>query len=231
MRLRFRTPSRTLAVALVLLLGVAASTAQTRKPPKTDVKDPPGTEVYMAQFRLLFDKLDLDKDNYLDKEELAKGFRGPSAKPYDYAAPKSDTEKDKDKSTTEKPDPDKKDSDSTRDKPADKADYSKYPDYSFLIQLDTDKDQKISYDEFMSWAREYSVQLREQAEVQQKLLQAQVNLSKYTNKPNGLEYKRYQSEYKHHQEQLQKIENKIKAYERHLAHQQHIKVPTPVKPK
>ena len=64
-------------LVLVLVLGLAAGDSGTRKP------DPPGTGRYLTQFRNLFDKWDADKDGVLDKEELAKAFRGPDAKPSD----------------------------------------------------------------------------------------------------------------------------------------------------
>jgi len=212
---------RTVALALTLLVGATAANAQSKKGPKTDtIKDPPGTELYMGQFRLLFDKLDENKDNYLDKEELAKGFRGPSAKPYDAGAtttsPGDSDKKDPDKTEPDKKDTDKKDSDK-------KPDYSKYPDYNFLIQLDTDKDEKISYDEFMTWARDYSIQLKEQADTQQKLVQSQLNLNKY--KKNSPEYRKAEAELRHQQDQLNKLKHKLESYEKHLAHQHHIKAP------
>jgi hypothetical protein len=216
MRPRFCTVPKLLAATLALLAGVAVS-AQ----PKTTVKDPPGTGIYMDQFRLLFDRWDLNGDGYLDKEELAKAFRGPNAKPYDYVAPSKDSsEKDKSPGTTDpdKTDPAKKDSESTKDpKDAKKPDYSKYPDYVFLVALDVDKDEKISYDEFMHWAADYSIQLKQQADIARELLKAQADLQRYANKVNSADYRRALSALQHHQAQANKAAAALARYEQKLA--------------
>ena len=85
----------------VLATLVAAAPAAPRKS-----ADPPGTFSIMARYRLWFATTDANSDNYLDKEELAKVFRGPNAKPYDYVPPPKEKKED-DK------DPSKKDSEKT----------------------------------------------------------------------------------------------------------------------
>jgi hypothetical protein len=225
MRPRFWTAPKLLAATLVLLTGVAVSAQPPSNPKRTTVKDPPGTGMYMDQFRLLFDKWDLNGDGYLDKDELAKAFRGPNAKPFDFVAPSKDgSEKDKsmlDKSEPDKTDPAKKDSESTKDpKDTKKPDYSKYPDYVFLTALDVDKDEKVSYDEFMHWAADYSTQLKQQADIARDLLKAQAELQKYVNKVNSADYRRALSALQHHQAQAQKAAAALARYEQKLAQKQ-----------
>src|SRR5262249_15995083 len=141
--------------------------------------DPPGTAGIMARYRLWFATVDLNKDGYLDKEELAKAFRGPNAKPYDYVPPpKEKREEEKDKAN-------KSDSESTAEKekkyetvkPDRKKDYSRFPDYRFLVQLDTDNDGQVSKEEFDAWARDAAVQLKAQLDLQQQLLKLQMQLA------------------------------------------------------
>jgi hypothetical protein len=90
-------------------------------------KDPAGTTLIMGQLRLLFDRWDKNKDGYLDPGELAKAFRGASARPHN----------------------------GDGNVPSDKL-AAKYPDYQFLIQLDQNHDGKISLVEFEDWARSYA---------------------------------------------------------------------------
>jgi hypothetical protein len=188
--------------------------SDTPDTPKKDKEppDPPGTSLYMGYFRSLFDLWDLDKDGYLDKEELAKAFRGADAKPYDYKKPAKDdkTGSDPAKDDAKKDDPKKDDSksdDPKKDdkKPEKKPDYSKYPDYNFLVMLDQDGDEKISRKEFLSWARDLSVQLKQQADAQNKLAQTQQKLANA--KPGSKAYKRLQNELKKEESALQRLVN------------------------
>lgn len=94
-------------------------------------KDPAGTTLIMGQLRLLFDRWDKNRDGYLDPAELAKAFRGASARPH-YG-----------------------DGNVPSDKLA-----AKYPDYQFLIQLDQNHDGRISLFEFEDWARSYAKQMK-----------------------------------------------------------------------
>ncbi len=145
---------RALAVAGLLTFLVTAVAVADPK------KDPPGTSVLMGQLRATFAAWDLNSDGYLDKAELAKAFRGSDAKPYDYkpASKNGDASKDTSSCTT-------------------KPDYSSYPDYNFLVALDSDKDEKISKDEFESWARTYAVSLKQQLDALQRIATAETKLA------------------------------------------------------
>src|SRR5262249_46784364 len=160
----------------------------------------PGTALIMGQLRAVFAAWDLDKDGYLDKEELAKAFRGPNAKPYDYKAPSKDDDKDKDA-----------DKDSKKD--AKKPDYSAYPDYQFLVQLDVDGDEKISRDEFENWARDYAVQLKKIADTQVLVAQAEAKLLGNLSKQ---ERKQVMAELKRQKAALAKLTKAVKSYDKQL---------------
>jgi Ca2+-binding EF-hand superfamily protein len=164
---------RHLCSVLALGLLVAAVPAA----PRNKTSDPPGTTAIMARYRLWFATTDANSDGYLDKEELAKVFRGLNARPYDYVPPPK--EKKEEEKKADKPDSEgliEKDKKSETVKPDAKKDYSRYPDYRFLIQLDTDHDGQISRDEFETWAREAAVQLKAQIDLQEKLLKLQMQL-------------------------------------------------------
>ena len=110
-------------VCLILAVPVIAP-GRADADDKASRKDPAGSSYVMGQLRLLFDSWDLNRDDFLDRAELAKAFRGPGAHPY------------------------------TGQAPAVKVGL-KYPDYQFLIQVDQNRDGKISRTEFEDWARGY----------------------------------------------------------------------------
>jgi hypothetical protein len=200
---------RGLSACLALFLAAAVVAADDKPTSKTSDKeppDPPGTTLTMNQFRLLFDSWDLNGDGYLDKSELAKAFRGPTARPFDYKPPGKDTKKDD-------PKPDDSGKDSTTKKPS----YSKYPDYNFLIQLDQDNDEQISRREFMDWARDTSVQLKQQAELQKKLADLQLKLAKAT--AGTKQYNRLQAQLNKEQAALNKLNSQMKAFDSKLMQQ------------
>src|SRR5262249_23711411 len=154
-----RSRSRSLFAVVTMGLFLAASSWAEEKKSSTVRKDRAGTSVYMGQLRALFAAWDLNNDEYLDKEELAKAFRGAKAKPYD-AEPQPPAEKDDDAA-------------SAKGAPAKKSKYDRFPDYQFLIKLDQDGDKKISRSEFQDWARDYAVQLKKLAELQDRIAAAE----------------------------------------------------------
>lgn len=102
-----------------------------------------------AQLRQQFERWDKNKDLSLDREELAKAFRGPSAKPA--------------------PEPKKTDEDKPGlEKPEAKQD-ARYPELAYLNTLDEDNDGKISLGEFEKLGKLYEEQFKKIEEFREKV--------------------------------------------------------------
>jgi Ca2+-binding EF-hand superfamily protein len=173
-----------LALGLVALLAASA--------PGAEKPDPPGTGALMGQLRVLFRTWDLNKDGQLDKDELARAFRGADARASDYLL---DLKALKEKKNSKR---------------ARQTFFTNYPDYHFLLEVDQDGDDKISRGEFMIWARDYVVDLKKQLETEQRVLQAEAKMEQ------GLadkELKLLQEELKLDKEALKTWEKEMKAYE------------------
>jgi hypothetical protein len=183
-----------LGLLALLLVSLLTSPTLADDPPKKP--DPPGTGPYMTQLRAWFKAADLDSDGYLDKAELAKAFRGADAKPFDF-------KKDADKKD------DAKEKDSSDSKKADKPDYSNYPDYQFLKLVDKDLDEKVSKDEFETWAREYAVELKKQDDQLKRVLLAEQRLANATSKK---EIQQLERELKSERDALNRLNQDEKAY-------------------
>jgi hypothetical protein len=202
--------------ALALGLGLTVPLAADAQ---TKTVDPPGTSGIMAQYRSWFAAADANKDGMLDKEELAKAFRGPFAKPFDYVPPpKTAKDKDeKDKSEKDKSEKDKseKDKSASAEKPARKPDYSRYPDYNFLVQLDVNSDEMVSREEFDNWARDLAVQIKNQLEAQLRLQQLQAQLMA-PGKLKPSEKKKLEAELKKERDQITRLQEKMHKLEKHI---------------
>src|SRR5437660_1271271 len=179
-----------------LLIGLIATTASlsvvASEKPKTR-RDPAGASVLMGKFRSLFDAWDLNKDGFLDKEELAKAFRGSNAKPYV-----------KSPGTIE----------SVR------AIARKFPDHDFLVQLDQDGDGKISRTEFMDWARSYVKDMNKVHDGQQSVSQKEKRLKDTL---PADEKKKLTEELKQERKALTDMQKQMKHLQTIERHIQHIK--------
>lgn len=141
-----------------IILFVLASLPLAAAPPKNSQVE--------AQLRKLFDRWDLNHDGFLDKDELAKHFRGSSAKP-----PEGNMYDDKGNLTSLFYQAKKK-----------------YPDLIFLWSLDKDMDGQISWPEFEKYGQAYAAALRQRLQSQQRLL-ANIQAQAYRNIRNS-QYRR-----------------------------------------
>jgi hypothetical protein len=185
-------------LAGLLLVLALAGTASGR--PSKDKPDPAGTTLYMGQLRDLFATWDRNHDGYLDKQELARGFRGPKAKPFD-AATTGTAKSSPGETGNSKAGPN----------------YTQYPDFHFLAQLDQNNDGKISRAEFLTWAREYAVRWKKADALLAKLATAQQKLA--SAKPGTKTYQTHQGKVAGHQAALAQVNKQMKAFEKAIEHQ------------
>jgi hypothetical protein len=146
----------------------------------------------VGQLRLLFADWDANEDGFLDKEELARAFRGKDAKPYDHTPSAG--------------------KDRTGTKPK-KEDYKKYPDYLFLVQLDENGDKKISRKEWEKWAKGYATDLKNYFQTQERLQKAQARFAAAKTASSRSKAQTYLQRYQQELLAMQKVQN---AYQRQV---------------
>ena len=98
------------------------------------------TLAIQEQLRAWFKAADTNGDGFLDKQELAHAFRGPNARPYDYA-PFGKTPK-----------------------KLGASDFAQYPDFAFLCRLDRNHDGRYPWNDFDRWAYEFADFIRKDAD-------------------------------------------------------------------
>lgn len=117
--------------------------------------------------RTYFEQKDKNKDGFLDRDELAKAFRGPKAKPVGdppmKGLGKSDDENSEDKDS-EKPAPSKPSAKGKTAKPK-----PTMPEDEFLKTWDADGDIKIGLSEFERWGEVFEKEMKEMQNYQQQL--------------------------------------------------------------
>lgn len=172
-------------LALVLTLGATPVAAQAKAKTRTgDYNN------YLKQLSARFISWDANGDKVLDKHELAKAFRGATAKAFDAGEEKTPSAFDKDhlnllRSLTpfyaKVATPlnqilaDLLAQDFSKNPPA-VTNYNNLPDYQFILLAGTTGMTKLTKGEFDGWARQYAGSLADYAEAQRKLTASQNKL-------------------------------------------------------
>jgi hypothetical protein len=135
------------------------------------------TAQYQQQLGDRFTSWDLNGDGFLDKEELAKAFRGKDARPYDEGNTRY---KLMSVALVSLPRPSMAVQLAVADRLGEAkaiTDYSKYADFQFLIAADTNNDQQVSLPEFKAWAKGYAKSLAQRDQARTALQKAQAKMS------------------------------------------------------
>lgn len=184
-------------------------------------KDPDLTR-YLKQLHAKFDAWDKNSDNVLDKAELAKAFRGSSAKPYDYEAADTTPATKKVKPVSvilatlplpslpthlaaaellaETPKP---------KKTTPTVNINTLADYQFIVIAGNKGKDKISKQEFDSWANKYARLVDDHEDAERQIKDAKARFAKaktpQAKKQADLDLQRHLQEFQNAHRQLQAI--------------------------
>lgn len=186
--------------------------------------DPPGTETYLANLRAWFKQHANTDDNTIGKVEAAKIYGYVTT--YDHqplTAKKDPVKKDDAKKDDSVGSTAPTNGDNTPSKPIDKT----RSDYQLMTMLDKNNDEKISQDEFETWAHDYARKLAQQAEHNNQIKNQQNRL----NSANlaAAERKKLEQELKNEEAQLKKLQSSLSPVHHQL--QQHANNPPKQAPK
>jgi hypothetical protein len=166
----------------VLVCWLAADPATIRGQGKKGKKEDARAMQARTDLNTLFRYWDEDKDNRLDAAELARGFRGAKAEPYQPSlttAPGGTAEVtgSQGRGTSE---PAK----APGNTPKLKLEVlkKKYPDYYFLLQWDEDRDDRVSFQEFKGFTDQVVAYAEDVFRHQEKIEDLQLELTKSAGK-------------------------------------------------
>jgi hypothetical protein len=217
------------AVCVLAALTTSSRSALAQKKPDPKKRDVDVAR-YTKQLMTRFNVWDTNNDNVLDKAELAKAFRGKSARPYDYQPPDPSDPFASTRETArvilaallasprqpqavtltaaeilELRTPRATSSTKVRPTP----NYNALPDYQFLVLAGTRGQSKLTKKEFETWARNYARMVDEQEESRRHVQTAQGKFQKAktlkARQAAQLEMERYSREYNQVTAQLNAI--------------------------
>jgi hypothetical protein len=137
------------AFRTLLLVSLLPTAAAALAAPAPKIAPTGGNAQVDAQLRVMFDKADANTDGFLDRDEIAKAFRGPRAK-----APTGGIYDDKGNFT-----------------PLYYQAKQKYPELVFLWAADKDGDNQLSWDEFRQYGEAYAASIQHQQQAMQQAMQ------------------------------------------------------------
>jgi Ca2+-binding EF-hand superfamily protein len=93
----------------------------------------------------------------------------------------------------------------------------RYPDFAFMLQVDRDKDGKISADEFEAWAKGYLQELRKIRSTQRRVAQLEKKLATETNAAEKKQLAAELADQRKYLEMMKKEIHAVDLIEKHLS--------------